>query len=877
MDRLNELLQELGLSKVKLAKYLGVSRQMVYNYLVLDSLDKWPKEKKVLLLQLLDIKDGSKKSIESIVVDTDYLMEVEKRLNNAIKQTNSIESAIDMNGLTKENKQLVNDFIFLIKEKFTEEKNKDTYYTDQNIIDLIDKFNKNNIPISLIMLGNNWHSKNSSIYGLNWNKDLFIDYDKFINYLKNKDIHLGVTINPTILSDKEINIDKFIKENNLVTKDNKVPFNVYDKKIIESYFNIFIDPLINSGISSFLIDYTNIKDLNTLRILNYYHSKYFKNKNLRNNVFSRNGLINSHNTNIIYSGRTIVNWNILNKLPEYNSSASNMGISFISDDIGGYSGGIEDGELYRRYIEFGTFSPILRLSSASSHYYKREPWKWDIDTLTIVTYYLRLRYMLIPYLYTESINYINTGIPILRPVYYNYPEVYDEIEYRNEYYLGNNLFVCPITKPKDIIMNRTIHKMFLPNGIWYDFKTGIKYIGNKRYISFYKDEDYPVFATQGSIIPLGMIDENNINSTKNPKGFNIHIFPGKSNSYTICEDDGITLNKDNYVKTIIDYKVRSGVSRTNGIYTTTATTGNVPVYYYRGDADKVNNNIIFNNMCWKIIRTTETGGVKLIYNGTPANGKCEIQTGEATQIGTSAFNESSNDNAYVGYMYGTVGSTTYDATHKNINDSTIKVAVDKWYEDNLKTNYANYLADTLFCNDKTLASSSIGTSNTALGYGTNKTYYASTERLQYSTGTTSITTAKPTFKCAESATNDYSRFTVDVATLANGNQTNGNLKYPIGLLTADEVAFAGAYKSRQTNKTYYLYNSSITSNWWLSSPASSYGSTTFEWVVSGSDGYIFNFVVYDTYAFRPSINLKAELLVGGGDGTSSNPYTVKIS
>ena len=117
MDRLNELLQELGLSKVKLAKYLGVSRQMVYNYLVLDSLDKWPKEKKVLLLQLLDIKDGSKKSIDSIVVDTDYLLGVEKRINTAIKQSNNIESFIDMNGLTKDNKQLLNDFVFLIKEK----------------------------------------------------------------------------------------------------------------------------------------------------------------------------------------------------------------------------------------------------------------------------------------------------------------------------------------------------------------------------------------------------------------------------------------------------------------------------------------------------------------------------------------------------------------------------------------------------------------------------------------------------------------------------------------------------------------------------------------------------------------------------------------
>ncbi len=117
MDRLNELLQELGLSKVKLAKYLGVSRQMVYNYLVLDSLDKWPKEKKVLLLQLLDIKDGSKKSIESIVVDTNYLMEVEKRLNTALKSNNNIDSFIDITGLTKENKTLLNDFVFLLKEK----------------------------------------------------------------------------------------------------------------------------------------------------------------------------------------------------------------------------------------------------------------------------------------------------------------------------------------------------------------------------------------------------------------------------------------------------------------------------------------------------------------------------------------------------------------------------------------------------------------------------------------------------------------------------------------------------------------------------------------------------------------------------------------
>ena len=287
-------------------------------------------------------------------------------------------------------------------------------------------------------------------------------------------------------------------------------------------------------------------------------------------------------------------------------------------------------------------------------------------------------------------------------------------------------------------------------------------------------------------------------------------------------------------------------------------------YYFRGNI--LDNYVSFANKTWRIVRINGDGSVRVVLDDVAKD-----SSGNAIE---TAFNINDNDNAYVGYMYGTPGSTTYDATHQNINDSTIKTAVDKWYEDNLKTNYADYLADTLFCNDKTLASSSIGYNNTALGYETNETYYASTERLKYSTGTTDITTSKPTFKCAESATNDYSRFTVDVATLANGNKTNGNLKYPIGLLSADEVAYAGAYKFNQTNRSYYLYNSSITSRWWLSSPYYYDGSIAYEWRIYGSNGNILYLNVDNTSAFRPSINLKASVLIGGGDGTSSNPYAV---
>ena len=127
MDKLNDLLQELGVSKVKLSKYLGVSRQMVYNYLVLDSIDKWPKEKKILLLQLLDLKEGTEEEIAKIKVDTEYLMNVEKRLNIGVKNGNDFDSFLDLKGLDKESRILLNDITFLLKEKLEENHNNDFY------------------------------------------------------------------------------------------------------------------------------------------------------------------------------------------------------------------------------------------------------------------------------------------------------------------------------------------------------------------------------------------------------------------------------------------------------------------------------------------------------------------------------------------------------------------------------------------------------------------------------------------------------------------------------------------------------------------------------------------------------------------------------
>lgn len=127
MRTLNDLFQELGISKVRLAKYLGVSRQMVYNYLELDDINKWPKEKKLLLFRLLEIEDGTQDVINNIKVSTDYLMAVESRLNQGVKSTSDLDSRFDLKGLSKDSQTLIADITYLLKEKLLEDQEDENY------------------------------------------------------------------------------------------------------------------------------------------------------------------------------------------------------------------------------------------------------------------------------------------------------------------------------------------------------------------------------------------------------------------------------------------------------------------------------------------------------------------------------------------------------------------------------------------------------------------------------------------------------------------------------------------------------------------------------------------------------------------------------
>ena len=435
--------------------------------------------------------------------------------------------------------------------------NRNTTYNTKDIEKLVFNFNKNRIPLSIFMLSDKWHRQNNKMKsGLSFDEKLFKKPKRMADFLHSKGIRLAVKINPMEgISPTE---DYYIPFKNAagIEGNGVLPFNVFNKSVVSSYLDYFIHPLMNYGVDFFWIDYANINDLASLRALTHYHFDDFKQiANRRGITLARNGLLAAHRYPIHYTGETIVSWKNLEMLPSYNSNASNVGLSWISNDIGGYTGGIEDGELYTRFVQFGCFSPIFRLSADEGAYYKREPWKWDITTHSVCARYMRLRHSLIPYLYSEAYRYSKTGLPLVQPLYYRYPEIYDEPDYKSEYYFGSSLFVAPITTKRDALMDRTILKLFLPDGIWYDFTTGKRYIGGRRYTSFYKQEDYPVFAKSGTIIPLAILDDKNLNDTTPPKNMEIQVFPGASNTYELYEDDGISSlhEKDYHIITNIDY------------------------------------------------------------------------------------------------------------------------------------------------------------------------------------------------------------------------------------------------------------------------------------------------------------------------------------
>ena len=287
-------------------------------------------------------------------------------------------------------------------------------------------------------------------------------------------------------------------------------------------------------------------------------------------------------------------------------------------------------------------------------------------------------------------------------------------------------------------------------------------------------------------------------------------------------------------------------------------------YYFRGAV--TNNYVEFANKCWRIVRVEGDGSVKLVLHNDNTEGAanpCNSANNSTTAAFAhyngstykSAFNSGYLDNAYVGFLYGTAGASDYAAAHANTNKSTILTNLEAWYNNNLKT-YESVIDNNVWCSDKSIVTDTTfdpqyWTPN-GLGYAKNVTYYGATQRLVSKNNSAGGT--GPSLKC-------------------NGELSKITSK--VGLITADELAFAG-YAYKHGNTTTYLQENATDTYWWSLSPYGFSGSYAYVWYVGGSIGYLIgNSYVNDTRGVRPSISLKSTTNVTG-EGTSSSPFIISM-
>lgn len=458
-------------------------------------------------------------------------------------------------------------------------------YTDKEYLSLMQRFENERIPFTVAMIDMDWHysdyvvqEKNvqdlraqqedpDGIYkigwtGYSWNKKLFPDYKAFLKVLHEKNLRVALNLHPSdgvrYWEDMYVQMAEAMGVDS--GKKQRIPFDITDEKFINNYFDIIHTPYEKDGVDFWWVDWqqgtnTKIPGLDPLWLLNHYHYLHAIGREDRALLLSRYAGIGSHRYSLGFSGDTFVSWKTLNFLPYFTATASNIGYSWWSHDIGGHLLGVHDNELYLRHIQFGVFSPINRLHSCNSLSATKEPFAYKNGIGNIAADWLRLRHRLIPFLYAHAYHCTRLKEPLIQPLYYEYKNR-NAYVYKGEYLFGENLLVVPITThtKKD---GYARVKAWLPKGVWTDiFTLDIYRVSeeNGRIVTFMRGLDsIPVFAKEGTILPLSSEEGN---GSDNPCKMEIRVYSGNG-KFDLYEDDG-TDAKNNILKFVSEYSEKDG-------------------------------------------------------------------------------------------------------------------------------------------------------------------------------------------------------------------------------------------------------------------------------------------------------------------------------
>ena len=443
-------------------------------------------------------------------------------------------------------------------------------YSEQSYLELMDRFEKEDLPFSVAVIDMDWHVTDidpkygSGWTGYTWNRELFPDPERFLSDLHRRGLKTTLNVHPAdgVRAYEEMYPQMAKALGVDAASEDPINFDVEDPKFMDAYFCYLHEPREKEGVDFWWIDWQqgskcHVEGLDPLWILNHYHFLDNGKSGKRPMVFSRYAGPGSHRYPVGFSGDTITTWKSLDFQPHFTAVASNIGYGWWSHDIGGHMMGFKDDEMAARWLQFGVYSPILRLHSSWSEFNAKEPWNYKKEAELVMKDALRQRHRMIPYLYTMNYRSWKEDLPLVCPMYYEYSEEKKAYQVPNQYYFGSELVVAPVTTPRIQNLNVAKVNVWLPEGLWYDIHTGMAYDGGRTLDMYRMLSEIPVLAKAGSIIPF-LGEAEHLQIADNPRSLLMKVFAGDSGSFTLYEDDNETCGYEQDVRVLTEMEYEEG-------------------------------------------------------------------------------------------------------------------------------------------------------------------------------------------------------------------------------------------------------------------------------------------------------------------------------